>query len=512
MNRTPTRPRWRVTGAGLLVGLLGAACAGTQPKDLQVGATGDPVALPQGGLNVPTNPGGGSPLLVPTNPGGGTASAPNRSNGTATAPPTTRSGGAATATTRPVTASPAIPGRQSAPGLPTPNPSSGQGNGGATDTGVTADSIKLGGFYIESGPLGSLGITLLKAVKAVYNEVNDQGGIYGRKIQMIDCDTSFTSGDKPRACFSKLTQQDGIFAFASAGDGPAMVTASPLICEAKIPAVWMDGLASDEFKCPYIYPTGPPARSQSHVVADYYVKAQKPKTVGFLVQNDDIGNEWRDGAKEVFEQAGVQVVTEQRYDLGDTNLNAQVINMQAARPDFIFFAGEPLGGILFQLQAKALGYKPPKPSAGVTCNVEIWPREVGQYSKGMICQHPWKLPQSGLPEHGVYEKAYKKYWNDWAQRNAYTEIHWVAARAVVETLRKVGPNLTRARLLDTLNRGAMNGFDTGFGVRFNQQASESGGNIFDTEVAVIEITEPSGTPYFYEMRQDPIPDPFFTVK
>jgi branched-chain amino acid transport system substrate-binding protein len=498
--------------------LLSAACAGTQPKDVVVGANGQN-GLPQTDV---TLPGGTGSLGAGPSAGNTPGAAPPAPTG-----PSSRAGGTTPTTLRPrgtvrtpsfggggsggagATPAPGRPG-PSVPGVPAPAPAPAGGNGGATDIGVTADTIKLGGFYIESGPVGSLGITLLKAVKAVFNEVNAQGGIYGRKIQVIDCDTSFTSGDKPRTCYSKLTQQDKIFAFAAAGDGPAMVTASPLICKDQVPALWMDGLASDEFKCPYIFPTGPPGRSQSHVVADFYARAKKPKTVGFLVQNDDIGNEWLSGAKEVLGKYGVKVVTEQRYNLGDTNLNAQVINMQAANPDFIFFANEPLGGILFQLQAKSLGYKPPMPSAGVTCNVEIWPREVGDYTKGMICQHPWQLPQSGLPEHAAFERTYKKYWNDWDQRNYYTEIHWVAAKAVVETLKAAGPHLTRARVLEVLRGGALNGFDTGFGVKFKQQSSTVG-NIFDTEVAVVEITEPSGKPYYYELRQSPMPDPYFTV-
>jgi ABC-type branched-subunit amino acid transport system substrate-binding protein len=526
MRTTKRRRDAQAALAIVAVSLLGAACAGIQPKNAPAGTSG--LGGPQS--QTATDPyqgatgfGGFGQFPTGTGTGTGTGSPPptymvpvpsGRSGSGATGRPAARPSGSASATNAPRTAaggtnpaapSPATPA-SGTPGVPAPN----GGNGGATDVGVTADSIKLGGFYVESGPAGSLGITLLKAVKAVYNEVNAQGGIYGRKIQVVDCDTSFTSGDKPRTCYSKLTQQDKVFAFASAGDGPAMVTASPLICKDQIPAIWMDGLASDEFKCPFIFPTGPPGRSQSHVVADYYVKTKKPQTVGFLIENDDIGNEWAQGARDVFARYGVKVVTEQRYSLGDTNLNAQVINMQAANPDFVFFADEPLGGILFQLQAKSLGYKPPLPAAGVTCNVEIWPREVGDYTKGMICEHPWQLPQSGLPEHANFEQTYKKYWNDWEQRNYYTEIHWVAAKAVVETLKAVGPNLTRARLLDVLRRGALNGFDTGFGVKFKQQSS-AGGNIFDTEVAVVEITEPSGKPYYYELRQAPAPDPYFTV-
>jgi branched-chain amino acid transport system substrate-binding protein len=516
MAATTRRRRGAGAALALLASVLLAACAGSQPRNVEtVEGAASPLDTGQSGGATPSSVPPGAFGANPTTGGGNVPSVPHLPRRSTTGTPTPRVAGsgpsapASGASRGPTTGSPAP--TSPVPTVPTPATPPAGGNGGATDVGVTADTIKLGGFYIESGPVGSLGITLLKAVKAVYNEVNAQGGIYGRKIQMVDCDTSFTSGDKPRACFEKLARQDKVFAFASAGDGPAMVTASPLICKEEIPAIWMDGLASDEFKCPFIFPTGPPGRSQSHVLADYYARKYKPKTVGFLVQNDDIGNEWLQGAKEVFAKFGVKVVAEERYNLGDTNMNGQIVNMRAANPDFVFFANEPLGGILFQFQAKSLGYKPPMPAAGVTCNVEMWPREVGEYTRGMVCQHPWSLPQDGLPEHGIYEKTYKKYWNDWDQRNHYTEIHWVAAKAVVETLRAAGPNLTRARVLEVLRGGALNGFDTGFGVKFRQAAGPDGGNIFDTEVAVIEITEPSGKPYYYEMRQPPQPDPYFTV-
>ncbi len=339
--------------------------------------------------------------------------------------------------------------------------------------------------------MGELGITLLKAVKAVFNDVNAAGGIYGRKLQLVDCDTSFTSGDKPRACYTKLTQQDKIFAFAATGDGPAWVTAAPLACKDQIPALWTDGLSQNEFTCPTIFPTGPAGRSQARVVLDYYIKAKKPKTVGILAQNDDIGNEWLVGAKEVLAKYGVKVVSEEKYNLGETNFTTQVTNMRFANPDFVFFSSEPLGPILFQKTAEGQGWKPPMPSAGVTCNVSVWPKQVGDYSKGMICQNPWQLLSAKLPGQVEFEKNYKKYWSDWDKRNYYTETMWIAARATVETLRRAGPNLTRARVLEVLRSGAFNGFDTGFGVKFTQQSSAKG-NLFSIAVAVVEVAKPNG--------------------
>lgn len=527
-----------MTGLTLAACLLGSACAGEQPKQLGSAAAG--AGLAAAPAPVAANPAGGTGSVPEaTAPGEGTAPDPAAAvpdpaagaaagtpAGTPTPTPTATPGPgrpARAAAPRPATGAARAPAPSAAPrpgaaapqpsGAPapaspgTPAPAPAEGNGGATDIGITTDTIKLGGFFIESGPVGELGLTLLRAAKAVFNETNAAGGIYGRKIQLIDCDTSFTSGDKPRACYTKLTQQDKIFAFAATGDGPAWVTAAPLACKDQIPALWTDGLAQSEFTCPTIFPTGPAGRSQSHVLLDYYIKAHKPKTVGILAQNDDIGNEWLTGAKDVLNKYGVKIVSEEKYNLGETNFTTQVTNMRFANPDFVFFSSEPLGPILFQKTAEGQGWKPPLPSAGVTCNVNVWPKQVGDYSQGMICQHPWQLLSAKLPGQVEFEKTYKKYWSDWDKRNYYTEIMWVAAKATVETLRQAGPNLTRARVLEVLRSGAFNGFDTGFGVKFNQQSSATG-NLFSINVAVIEIAKPNEEDP-YVLLAEPIPDPYF---
>ena len=518
----------------LAASIVTAACAGEQPKHLgalagaavlapaaTTPATGAAAgAAPAGaaaGAGTPTPAAIGSAIdggAAAATPGAAPNATPSGGRpsglGPASAPGRRAAAAAAAGPSSPVAAGPATAasgGTGARAAGPAAAPAPAQGNGGATDVGVTADAIKLGGFFIESGPVGELGITLLKAVKSVFNEVNAQGGLYGRKLQLVDCDTSFTSGDKPRACYTKLTQQDKIFAFAATGDGPAWVTAAPLACKDQIPALWTDGLSQNEFVCPTIFPTGPAGRSQSRVVLDYYIKNKKPKTVGILAQNDDIGNEWLVGAKEVLAKGGVKVVAEEKYNLGETNFTTQVTNMRFANPDFVFFSSEPLGPILFQKTAEGQGWKPPLLSAGVTCNVNVWPKEVGDYSKGMICQNPWQLLSAHLPGQVEYERTYKKYWSDWDKRNYYTEIMWVAARATVETLRRAGPNLTRARVLEVLRSGAFNGFDTGFGVKFSQQSSAKG-NLFSINVAVVEVARPADeNPYV--LVQEPIPDPFF---
>src|SRR5581483_5220755 len=73
------------------------------------------------------------------------------------------------------------------------------GNGGATDTGVTAPTIKIGGTFFNGGYLDKYGKVSENAPRAYFDYINDSGGICGRKIQYVTCDTA-GSADGTTGC------------------------------------------------------------------------------------------------------------------------------------------------------------------------------------------------------------------------------------------------------------------------------------------------------------------------
>ena len=99
--------------------------------------------------------------------------------------------------------------------------SSGGGGGGssggkanfASDTGVTATSITIGNITSLSGAFGpdAFGPTL-HGLTAFVDALNDQGGVNGRKINLVSCDDG-SEGTQFLACAQKLVEQDHIFAF-----------------------------------------------------------------------------------------------------------------------------------------------------------------------------------------------------------------------------------------------------------------------------------------------------------
>lgn len=507
---------WRLLVALVGFGLLVAACGGTQPEEITFSggvASGgdDPEEEPVGSNADAGRSVDGGEAVDFAEPSESDAAAETEAPADAPQDQSAEAPELEDADEPAEGAAADDPGSAAAPGEPGEEPDeSPQAEGGATDVGVTEDRITFGGFYIMGGPVGELGITLLKATQAVFNEVNAEGGVHGRQLEVIPCDTQFTSGELPRQCYERLTQEHDIFAFAAAGDGPAHVTGVPLMADDGIPGLWLDGLSGNQFDEEIVFPTGPPAISQARVLADYYVDAHDPDTVGILLQNDAVGEEWTEGAVQVFEDQGVEVVAQERYNLGDSDMTSQVTQMRFADPDFVFFAAEPLGPILFQTQAQGQGYETPLPDAGVTCNVNLWPEQVGEYTEGMLCMHPWNHLSDPTEEQERFIETYNRYWDDFDQYNYYTEIHWVAAKALVETLERIGPNLTRERVVEELQGGLMDGYDTGMGVTFEHQETATGGNAFMNEAAVIEIVNPAASgAQIYEQVQDPSPDPYW---
>ena len=68
------------------------------------------------------------------------------------------------------------------------------GNGGATDVGVTADSITVANISILTGPVPGLFAGAPKGVQAYFAYQNSQGGVFGRQLKVEQQDDQFDCG------------------------------------------------------------------------------------------------------------------------------------------------------------------------------------------------------------------------------------------------------------------------------------------------------------------------------
>ncbi|MCP8319546.1 MAG: ABC transporter substrate-binding protein, partial [archaeon] len=74
---------------------------------------------------------------------------------------------------------------------------------------VLPDKIKIGALMALTGPLGPMGVEIVKGVELAVDEANAQGGVAGRQIELIVEDTATDPVTALEAC-RKLVEVDGV--------------------------------------------------------------------------------------------------------------------------------------------------------------------------------------------------------------------------------------------------------------------------------------------------------------
>ncbi len=196
-------------------------------------------------------------------------------------PPAPASGSAAGSSgaksNTPAAKSAAEAGPSSSPGAPTPGAPSSGGSavGGATDVGVTGQSIKVGHIGIYSGPVGSFGDDLSYAGRAKLQEINDTGGINGRKLDVLVRDDAW-DGTKGMNAARDLVEREKVFAFCCIMSVNTSDPLTPYLEEKKIPHIGADGWGEPQYKGAWTFPVSASAVTEAHMLAKYQAEKQGP--------------------------------------------------------------------------------------------------------------------------------------------------------------------------------------------------------------------------------------------
>ena len=347
-------------------------------------------------------------------------------------------------------AAPASGGASSIPAVPTPTPVPKEGNGGATDRGVTADEVKFGGIMMY----GWLGLAeqvwepITREQRVLFKIVNDNGGIYGRKLTYIDCDDGPGDPARTRACYKKLVEQDKIFAM-SAGCSLSEDQYQADLKRDQIPAFSPCSLYQVEWQNPYSFPIHMDMRQEGAATAIWAANTKKPKTYGVLCLNIPDSQGACSNVEKQMNKVGAKQVFKRTYRSGTPDMSGDVLAARAAAPDIIFdYSIDAFVGARFYIDSSQQDYWPPM---------------------GIVANHKTIEPLGGII--GDYP-AKKGYWNNttyllwgpdhiaWQRKfvpaNKGLSHHvlqgqWFGTNAMIECMQRIGPNLTRPRLMECMN-------------------------------------------------------------
>jgi len=329
----------------------------------------------------------------------------------------------------------------------------------AGPAGVTPDTIKIGLF----GPLSDPSSLFTKAVHgaaAVYKDVNDKGGINGRKIELIiendDCDPV-----KGAAVARKLITEDGVLALNGAWCTPvALAVKAEIAAHPSVPYMVL-GAVSSKITQPLQNNVFLPIASSTVIgggMAEFALTKPHAKRIAIIFQPDTWGTEHKTAALQKLKEHGLEPVAAVELARGSQSAKDQVTAIKAANPDAVLAMLYPDELVLYMREAREQGMLVTTlGTQGVSLEDTEKKLGVRGGTKDLfVFSHLAATVTS--PEFSKSRELLKTYYSGDAL-DAAAFVGMAGARAMVEALRLAGRDLSGEGLIAELNR--LKDFDTG---------------------------------------------------
>jgi len=243
---------------------------------------------------------------------------------------------------------------------------SGCGGGDKKSGGKDADTIKIGGDLEMTGGSASFGISSKNGIDLAFKQINDKGGVNGKKLALVVADDKSEATEATNA-MQKLISQDKVVGVIGPNQSSAVIAATAVSQAAKVACITPMGTNPDvtvdpntKKVKPYNYRACFIDPFQGTVMASFAKDTLKVTKAAIYIDNSsDYAKGLAQFFKENFVKAGGSVVAEEFYLQKDTDFKATLTKIKSANPDFLYIPGyyQEVGMIV--KQAKELGMNVP---------------------------------------------------------------------------------------------------------------------------------------------------------
>ncbi len=351
----------------------------------------------------------------------------------------------------------------------------------AAAPGVSDDRIVLGQSAAFGGPAAALGTGMHQGLMAAFKEVNDAGGVHGRKVEIKQMDDGYEP-DRSIANTRQLIEQDNVFALIGAVGTPTSKATQPIATEAGVPFIGPftgAGFLRDPNNSNVIN-----VRATYDQETETWIKHLTEdlgiKKIAILYQDDGFGRVGLSGVKKALESRGMSLVAEGTYKRNTVAVKSALLEIRKAEPEAVVMVGayKPLAE--FVKLSKKLKLDPVFVTISFVGSNAL-AQELGDQGDGVVISQVVPFPQdSSIPLVADYQKALKAY--DPSLQPGFVSLEgYMVGRLTIMALEKAGKELSRENFLSSVyGTGA---FDLG-GATLNYGNGDNQGmdNVFLTVI------------------------------
>ncbi|WP_024516487.1 ABC transporter substrate-binding protein [Bradyrhizobium sp. Tv2a-2] len=322
------------------------------------------------------------------------------------------------------------------------------------DTGASDTEIKIGQTVPFSGPASAYA-SIGKTQAAYFKMINDQGGINGRKINLIQYDDAY-SPPKAVEQVRKLVEGDEVLLTFQIIGTPSNAAVQKYLNAKKVPQLFAATGASkftDPKNFPWTMGFNPNYFVEGRIYGQYILKEYPTAKVGVLYQNDDLGKDYLNGIKAgLGDKAASMIVAEASYEVSDPTIDSQILKLKAAGTDLFFSASTPKFAAQAIKKNFELGWHP-------VHIVDINATSVGAVmqpagldaSKGVISVNYGKDPLDPTWKEDAGLKRYfdfmAKYYPDGDKNSNFNTYGYSTSQLLAYVLKQCGDDLTRENVM-----------------------------------------------------------------
>ncbi len=331
--------------------------------------------------------------------------------------------------------------------------------GAQAERGVTDDAIHFGQSAALGGPASALGIGMREGLLAAFEEVNRNGGVNGRRLDL----TSYDDGYEPERAIAhtiKLIEEDQVFALIGEIGTPTSKAVQPIATEQAVP-----------FIGPFTGAGFLRNASLGNIVNVRATYGQETETwiqhltedlgydrIAILYQDDSFGRVGLAGVKKAMDKRGLELVAEGTYKRNTTAVKSALLKIRKANPQAVVMVGPYKPIAAFIKLADKVGMKATFVNISFVGSKAL-AKELGDSGAGVVVTQVVPFPwDTSLPLVANYQAALKAN-NPDAEPGFVSLEGYMVGRITIMALAKIDGEVTRQKLMDVI--ASTGSFDLG---------------------------------------------------
>jgi ABC-type branched-subunit amino acid transport system substrate-binding protein len=322
------------------------------------------------------------------------------------------------------------------------------------DPGASDTEIKIGQTMPYSGPASAYG-TIGKVQAAYFKQLNEQGGVNGRKINFISLDDGY-SPPKTVEMVRRLVEQDEVLLLLGTLGTPSNTAIHKYVNTKKVPHMFLATGASkwnDPKNFPWTIGFNPNYNSEGKLYGQHILATKPNAKIAVLVQNDDYGKDYLNGFKDgLGAKAASMIVATASYEVTDPTIDSQIVTLKGSGADTFFNITTPKFAAQAIRKVDEVGWKPTHYLNQVSASVGSVLKPAGlDKAVGLISMLYVKEGSDTRwdndPTMKDFKALIKKYAPEVSPDDGIATYGYAVAQTMVQVLKQAGDNLTRENIM-----------------------------------------------------------------